>query len=129
MIEKILKEINRLKGDLDGYSALEALDYIESYINVNSREPASEDLEEAANFYTNTHTEWFDSEGNPHVMPAFKAGAEWQKQQMMQNSIDGEVVYSIGDALEKQYKVQSERIKMDNFKFGDKVKLIIIKED
>ena len=33
MIEKILIEINRLKNELDGYSAREALDYIESYIN------------------------------------------------------------------------------------------------
>ena len=33
MIKKILKEINRLKKELDGYSASEALDYIESYIN------------------------------------------------------------------------------------------------
>jgi hypothetical protein len=45
MIEKILNEISRLKKELDGYSALEALDYIESYINIISREPASDDLE------------------------------------------------------------------------------------
>ena len=35
MIEKILIEINRLKNELDGYSAREALDYIESYINTH----------------------------------------------------------------------------------------------
>ena len=33
MIEKILNEIHRLKEDLNGYSASEGLDYIESYIN------------------------------------------------------------------------------------------------
>ena len=33
MIEKILNEIHRLKEELDDYSALEGLDYIESYIN------------------------------------------------------------------------------------------------
>jgi len=45
MIEKILKEINRLKNELDGYSALEALDYIEAYINTLLEEPASEGIE------------------------------------------------------------------------------------
>lgn len=39
MIEKILNEISRLKGELDGYSALEALDYIEAYINTLPEEP------------------------------------------------------------------------------------------
>ena len=34
MIEKILNEIHRLKEELDGYSASEGLDYIESYINI-----------------------------------------------------------------------------------------------
>ena len=38
MIEKILIEINRLKNELDGYSAGEALDYIESYINTLSKQ-------------------------------------------------------------------------------------------
>lgn len=38
MIEKILIEINRLKNELDGYSAREALDYIESYINTLSKQ-------------------------------------------------------------------------------------------
>lgn len=38
MIEKILTEICRLKKDLEDYSAVEALDYIESYINILQRE-------------------------------------------------------------------------------------------
>lgn len=38
MIEKILIEINRLKNELDGYSAREGLDYIESYINTLSKQ-------------------------------------------------------------------------------------------
>lgn len=44
-------------------------------------EPVSAELEEAAIYYADTHTEWFDSDGNPHVSPAFKSGAEWQKDQ------------------------------------------------
>lgn len=43
MIEKILIEINRLKNELDGYSAREALDYIESYINTLSKQDIEKD--------------------------------------------------------------------------------------
>lgn len=43
-IERILAEIHRLKNELEGYSAQEVLDYIESYINIISREqPLLED--------------------------------------------------------------------------------------
>ena len=48
--------------------------------------PVSNDLEEAAHFYVDTTIEWFDSEGNPCCYPAFIAGAQWQKEQMMKNS-------------------------------------------
>lgn len=83
----------------------------------------NEDLEEAASFYANTHTEWFDHEGNPHVSPAFKAGAEWQKEQMMAKAIDGEIGY---------WNIRGLSVNMDlprTLEEDDKVKLIIIKED
>ena len=56
-------------------------------IQALQEKPVSKDLEEAANFYANTHTEWFDHEGNPHVAPAFKAGAKWQKEQFEKNRL------------------------------------------
>ena len=37
-INKIKAEIHRLKRELEGYSAQEGLDYLESYINLISRE-------------------------------------------------------------------------------------------
>lgn len=37
------------------------------------------EVKEAAKFYANTHAELFDSEGNPHVAPAFEAGAQWAR--------------------------------------------------
>jgi hypothetical protein len=55
-------------------------------------EPVSEDLEEAANFYVDTHTEWFDADNNPHVSPAFKAGANWKEEQLMAKAIEGNVL-------------------------------------
>ena len=39
-----------------------------------------QEIKQAAEFYANTHTEWFDSEGNPCCYPAFKARAQWQKE-------------------------------------------------
>ena len=49
-------------------------------------QPISNDLEEAAHSYVDTTIEWFDSEGNPCCYPAFIAGAQWQKEQMIKNS-------------------------------------------
>jgi len=51
MIEKIIKEIHRLKKELDGYTASDGLDYIESYINIIQREQPKVDLEKELNEY------------------------------------------------------------------------------
>ena len=89
MVEKILTEIYRLKKDLEGYSAVEALDYIESYINILQREQPSlpSNLDEAAEEYayktTWDHGVRFDS---------FKAGAKWDREQMMSKAVEGEVM-------------------------------------
>jgi hypothetical protein len=81
MIEKILNEISRLKKELDGYSALEALDYIESYINIISREPASDDLEEEIKNYI--QKEYPDGMGFPNVPKIASHFAEWQEKKML----------------------------------------------
>lgn len=47
-IEHIIKEIQRLKKKLVGYSAQEALDYIESYINILQKAPIDNSLEKVA---------------------------------------------------------------------------------
>ena len=76
-IERILAEIHRLKNELEGYSAQEVLDYIESYINIISREqPSSSDLDEAAEEFGKRA----GLELKPFARKYFKAGAEWQYQ-------------------------------------------------
>ena len=76
-IERILAEIHRLKNELEGYSAQEVLDYIESYINIISREqPSSSDLDEAAEEFGKRQ----GVELKPFAKKYFKAGAEWQYQ-------------------------------------------------
>ena len=96
-IKRILAEIHRLKNELEGYSAQEVLDYIESYINIISREqPSSSDLDEAAEKYANKEYpdeascgQWGTGDYEPPVdmeyprevaKDSFKAGAEWQYQ-------------------------------------------------
>ena len=81
MIEKILIEIIRLKNELDGYSAREALDYIESYINTLSKqqEQPFKELEEEINA-------WYNTMGIPVSPDALKETARhfanWQKEQI-----------------------------------------------
>ena len=87
-------------------------------------EPVSEDLDRAAEKYA---YELFPSIGaaNTETELAFKVGANWQKQEMMKDAMDTEVTYgkslavpSLGYALDKK-----------GLDYGDKAKLIIIKED
>ena len=74
-------------------------------------------MEEAAHSYVDTTIEWFDSEGNPCCYPAFKAGAQWQKKQMMKNSaFINEVEWE--DDIHKLFREK-----------GKKVKLMIVEEE
>jgi len=97
-------------------------------------EPVSEDLEEAAKIYARGE---YDRK-NPSSLPwqckgcyspliyAFKAGAKWHKEQMMKDAVDGGCF-----SYRNGYKHISCDIdeNLTNIKLGDKVKLIIIKED
>lgn len=47
----------------------------------------SNDLEEAAHLYVDTTIECFDSKGNPCYYPAFIAGAQWQKEKIIDKAI------------------------------------------
>ena len=88
--EKITTEIERIevscyRGFPNYYNLgrYDVCQYLKSFIDSLPEEPVSNDLEEASKFYAATNTEYFDSEGNPHVAPAFKKGAEWQKEQII----------------------------------------------
>jgi hypothetical protein len=91
MIEKILNEISRLKKELKEYSASEALDYIEAFINAISEEPANEDLEE---YYKNEFLpkEWFVKSGQRTISQfnffTARHFAEWQKQKDFQDFME-----------------------------------------
>lgn len=61
-----------------------------------------------------------DTEANEEIKPAFIAGAKWQREQMLKNCVVLETV------VITEIPSSPDNI---NLKEGDKVKLIIIKED
>ena len=129
-VEKIKAEIERWKKELRLSTSCEAkyrremLDDISEFIESLQKEPVSEDLKKAAKFYADTHTEWFDADNNPHVFPAFKAGVNWQKEQMLKDTVDADAVYMTGEGT-----LFNPEVLPDNIKPGDKVKIIIVKEE
>ena len=86
---------------------------LDAYIDSLQEEPVSEDLEVAAE-------EWDES---LYRSDAFKAGAKWQKEQMMAKTIDAHCFGFQGAAL------FSFRLPADNYLVGSEVKIILIKEE
>ena len=100
----------------------------------NSQEPVSDELEDAASRYAKEEY----SRKNPATLPdrciccyapimyAFRNGANWQKERMMKEAVKGGCF-----SYRNGYKHISCDIdeKLTDIKLGDKVKLVIIKED
>ena len=157
-IEKIRQEIERRKKenmfvDLPMsigryYEDRELLAFIDSL----PEEKPSEDLEEAAVAYSQDPEEDGRIVLNADKGMAFIAGAKWQKEQMMdewlkdrdgcfwdgvnegkkamkeqmmKEAVEGEVVKDINNKL----AVTAKGINLDGFKFGQKVKIIVIKDE
>lgn len=92
--------------------------------------PESKELGRAAYLYATEceplrHEYGGYTDPNPQVESAVIYGAEWKRKQILENAIDAEVGYgkslvipSLGCMLDKM-----------GLNFGDKVKLIIVKED
>ena len=59
-----------------------------------------------------------------------KAGANWQQEQMLKDAVEGEVCKDHIVTEKPFYFYQSRLIELpDNLKEGDKVKIVIVKED
>lgn len=95
---------------------------------------SSKDLEDVANEYGK---ETFVNEciengvcDNNDLADAFKAGAQWQKEQMMKGIIEGTVNSELGSVITTNNKgtVLTERFNLENLHIGDKVKVVIIKK-
>lgn len=143
--EKIIAEIERLKRWNDNvrestrhmtvqeedYNRGKNSSYLEllEFINSLPEEPVSEDLNEAAIMHYKDVMEYEAKTGlKPAYMTSFKAGAQWQKEQMTKDSIDAEVSFRM--LPDSKGFVSFDTCFTDLcFNEGDKVKLIILKED
>ena len=96
-------------------------EYHKFIINEYHKEEYSEDLEEFINtiklLTSNTALLTFEY--------GCREGAMWQKEQLLAKAVDGEVTYGKSLAIPSLgYRLDKEKLD-----FGDKVKVIVIKED
>lgn len=85
--------------------------------------PLPEGLEEAAKEYTDWKSWAKENYLTPYIREAFIAGAEWQKAKMLKEAVEGRVYRINGN------NVVENLIVSQKFQDGDKVCVIVIKED
>ena len=116
--------------------AQKVCDEILAFIDCVPDEQLSKDLEEAALHYaTYTCENGLTITMEAHK-DAFIAGAKWQKEQMLEDAVDGEVVKIFPEgAASIHYQApcgigeMAYFCKAEALKDGDKVKVIIVKEE
>lgn len=154
-VEQIKAEIEWWKKELRLSTSCEAkyrremLDDLSEFIDSHQEEPVSEDLEYASEKCACRFSS--SKYGHDKVKDAFIAGANWQKEQEMQDglksdntvfqkfyekgkadmkeqimkdAVDAEAVYMTGEGT-----LFNPEVLPNNIKPGDKVKLIIVKEE
>jgi hypothetical protein len=99
-----------------------AVDFI---IDSMQEEPINEDLEEELSAYVNSE-EYLNNIGTSGLLLIARHFADWQKQQMMAKAVDGHVGQTINGMLRA---LSDETFGDMGFTAGDKVKLIIIKQE
>lgn len=132
---KILAEIERLITDL-GEQRDVLLEELKDFINSLPEEPVSDDLEESARNYgdelDNVLTVGIDDDNTvgEYAQESFKAGALWQKEQMMKDAVSGAFIrrnkYTKRNVL-SAFDIICDEIQ--KFKDKDHVKVIIIKDE
>ena len=89
------------------------------------KEPASEDLEQAANEFGIRQ----GIELKPFAIKFFKAGTQWQKEQILKDAIECEVSQTMVDVIPMDsIEILPDGLFLDKskFKVGDKVKVIVL---
>lgn len=137
-VQKIRNEVERLRNeliqerekgfgsDVDDACILE-LQNVLTYIDSLQEEPVSKELEEASKYYALNNTPWDDCVNE--MQESFKAGAKWQKEQMMKDAINGYVIEDVEEG-EGDFLLSTEYLpKSMELKDQQKVKVIVIKED
>ena len=120
LIAKIKAEIERRITDNTFGAKLELIDILAWLDTLESENPVPNDLEEAAREFAK------DAYPDKHnLVWMFKRGAKWQKEQMMKEAMEGLICATITgtNAISFLSPLPKE------LTAGDKVKLIICKED
>ena len=92
--------------DLEKYASRAGFDYVD---DIDSKYPGHR---------------WNDHDVEFAYRDGIIAGAEWQKEQMLKGAVEGEVI----EDLHGQRYVKSEAVDGTEFKFGERVKMLIIKD-
>lgn len=106
---------------------MEAVEYVRlDTIEVKEvkEEPVSNDLEDAAIEYCGGH-----KGSDARVRAAFVVGANWKKQRMMKDAVECNVGWCDGLLLDYTQQQQDKALDKIGAKIGDKVKLVIIKDE
>ena len=102
---------------------------LDAYIDSLQEEPVSEDLKEFEVEYIEREKDNIVCVYDRHA--GLVDGAKWQKQQMMKDAIEAEIINwaSVFTSIKVIEPERAEAMIKEKFDIGDKVKLIIVKED
>lgn len=156
IVEQIRAEVERLKETAklmkvptykSGWNS--AINAVLQLLSTLKEQPVCDGLEEAAFKYVDAHCAELYKSFETHYdkdkkclisiltsgdvaninqfgEDAFKAGAEWQKEQMMKGAVEGEIEYNYDEKGRAYYTIRPAWITGN---IGDKVRFIIVEED
>ena len=138
--DALVAEINRVLNSYDPneitsgrYALVDLRDFINNLkVKEVQEEPVSEDLEEAAKHYLYSNILYDDVYvGNPtdkDCIEMFKAGAKWQKEQMLKKSFGATVCKYLNTFLKEMDKDAISQA-LREYTNGDRVRVLIIKQE
>ena len=104
----------------DGYAMLDAIEFGAKWQKAKD-ESITEDLGE----YINELSKQFPEVSFAKLSRIAVRVSKWQKEQMIKDATEGEVVKDIANNL----YIGKAKVNKNNFKFGEKVKLLVLKEE
>ena len=129
LTEKIKDKIEQLKGEVDYHeNLLSVLNKLKVYIDIISAEQPSDELEKAADYYLDnvpTAELMYGSYEGPDVHDAFVAGANWQKEQMMEQAIDAVIVIDETSGCVVRCEQGCLVLEPHTYPLGQKLKLLM----
>lgn len=121
-IERLINEYKPVVGGVDELTGAHLiLAKLLTFIDSLPDEAPSEDLEKVAVKYERENRQSILS--SVDIVDAFVAGAEWQKEQMMKEAVDGKVFMSFAPGHNQMVMADVD------LPTNTKVKLIIVKQD